>query len=71
MGGRVLAKALDPMLGEGDAGRRFLLGYGARHGAMWRSFLVSIEGVAASSPACHSMTGAANDTFAAFEAWLT
>jgi heme oxygenase (biliverdin-IX-beta and delta-forming) len=68
LGGRALARAVAPLLGDGVAGRRFLLGYGERHGAMWRAFTDALE---TAPPAQHvAMTDAAAATFAAFERWL-
>lgn len=68
LGGRMLAAAVAPLLGGTDAGRRFLLGYGDRHGAMWRAFVAAIEDV---PPSRHDgMVAAAVATFAAFERWF-
>jgi len=65
LGGRTLAQAVAPMLGSGLDGRRFLLGYGDRHGMMWREFVNALEVV---PPTRHSeLADAAIATFAAFE----
>ncbi len=68
LGGRTLAKAVEPLLGSTINGRRFLLGYGDRHGAMWRAFTDALETVP--EPRHARMAEAALATFAAFERWL-
>lgn len=71
LGGRQLARALDGVLpGNGD-GRRFLLGHGAKHGAMWRACCDAIELCGGAEPALAEMIRGADATFAAFEAWFT
>lgn len=70
LGGQQLARALDAILPPGADGRRFLLGHGAQHGAMWRACCAAIE-VAGASPAPRAaMIEGALATFAAFEAWF-
>ncbi len=71
LGGRQLAQALDGALPPGEAGRRFLLGHGARHGAMWRDFCAAIERCGAEPRARAAMIAGAAATFAAFEAWFS
>jgi heme oxygenase len=71
LGGRQLAQALDGALPAGDVGRRFLLGHGARHGAMWRDFCAAIERCGAEPGARAAMIAGAAATFAAFEAWFS
>lgn len=68
LGGRALARAVAPLLGDGLAGRRFLLGYGDGHGAMWREFVNALEMV--TSTRYGELTEAALATFAAFECWM-
>jgi len=68
LGGRVLAQAVRPLLGEAEAGRRFFL-VGGRPGA-WRACLDTMDRMASDAAARRRMIGAAEDTFAAFEVWL-
>ncbi|WP_137181335.1 biliverdin-producing heme oxygenase [Roseomonas sp. AR75] len=71
LGGRQLARALDGLLPPGEDGRRFLLGHGARHGAMWRDFCGALERCGADLAARDAMIAGAIATFAAFEAWFS
>ncbi len=43
LGGRVLARSLDHLLGRGEAGRRFLLGHAERHAALWQALCLAVE----------------------------
>jgi len=70
LGGRQLARALDALLPPGPAGRRFLLGHGEEHGAMWRACCAALETCGADPVARAEMLDAAAGTFAAFEAWF-
>jgi heme oxygenase len=70
LGGKVLAYSLEGMLGPGVAGRSFLLGHGAAHGAMWRSFCIALERCAAEPGALAAMAGGAEATFSVFETWF-
>ena len=70
LGGQQLARALDGLLPPGEAGRRFLLGHGARHGAMWRACCAALEACGAGPAGRAEMLAAAVETFAAFEAWV-
>ncbi|MDO9709956.1 biliverdin-producing heme oxygenase [Paracraurococcus lichenis] len=70
LGGRQLARALDGLLPPGEAGRRFLLGHGARHGAMWRACCAALEHCGAEPARRAEMLAAAEATFLAFEAWF-
>jgi heme oxygenase len=70
LGGQQLARALDAILPPGADGRRFLLGYGAQHGAMWRACCAAIETAGASAAPRAAMIEGALATFAAFEAWF-
>lgn len=70
LGGRQLARALDGLLPPGEAGRRFLLGHGARHGEMWRSCCAALDAMGADPAALAEMVAGARDAFAAFEAWV-
>lgn len=69
LGGRVLAQAVAPLLGQGIEGRRFLLGYGEQHGAMWRTFTRTLEAVPQRERV--AMTAAAVATFAVYESWIS
>jgi heme oxygenase len=71
LGGRQLARALQPILPPGLDGRRFLLGHGARHGEMWHGCCAAIERCGTVPQARAEMTQGALATFAAFEAWFT
>jgi heme oxygenase len=73
LGGRLLARALDPLLGppEVSAGRSFLLGHGARHGAMWQALCAALERCGTDLEERAAMSQAATEAFAAFEAWFT
>jgi heme oxygenase len=71
LGGRQLARALDAILPSGEEGRRFLMGHGAQHGAMWRACCDAIEAAGASAVPRAAMIEGALATFAAFEAWFT
>jgi heme oxygenase len=71
LGGRHLARALDPILPPGLDGRRFLLGHGERHGEMWRACCIAIERCGTTPAALAEMVDGALATFAAFEAWFT
>lgn len=70
LGGRHLARALDPLLGEAMAGRHFLLGHGARHGAMWRDCCAAIEACGAEPARRQAMVAGAVEGFLRFEAWF-
>jgi heme oxygenase len=70
LGGRELARALDPLLPAGEEGRRFLLGHGARHQTMWRACCAAVERGGAEPAARAAMIEAALATFAAFETWF-
>lgn len=70
LGGQVLARGLEGLLGPGVAGRAFLLGHGAGHAAMWRSFCDGLERCGAEPGRLALMLEGATGTFAAFEAWF-
>jgi heme oxygenase len=71
LGGRLLARGLDRLLGSGTAGRSFLLGRGARHGALWQSFCLALERCGAEPDGVDGMVGGADMTFTAFERWFS
>ncbi|MEO6380662.1 MAG: biliverdin-producing heme oxygenase [Nitrobacter sp.] len=69
LGGRVLARGLDGLLGSGCAnGRRFLAGDPGQQ-AEWQDLCSSIEAVAADGN-LDDMITAAVETFSAFEFWI-
>ncbi|MGK7866214.1 biliverdin-producing heme oxygenase [Falsiroseomonas sp. E2-1-a20] len=70
LGGQHLARALDGIL-PGEAGRSFLRGYGARHGAMWRECCAAIEACGAEAGRLAAMIAGAEATFASFEGWFS
>ncbi|NGM22379.1 biliverdin-producing heme oxygenase [Roseomonas stagni] len=70
LGGLHLARALDPLLGEAREGRLFLLGHGARHGAMWRECCAAIEACGADPARRQAMTEGAVAGFHGFESWF-
>ncbi len=70
LGGRQLARGLDDLLGQGEPGRRFLLGHGERHGAMWRDCCAAIERCGADPQRLAAMQAGAVAAFQAFEAWF-
>ncbi len=77
LGGRELGRRLEPVLGPlglpEPEGRRFLLSYGARQGAMWRQFCAVLERVASGFGAAEheEMQTAARNVFLLLEQWLT
>ncbi|WP_439549350.1 biliverdin-producing heme oxygenase [Falsiroseomonas sp.] len=71
LGGLHLARALDPLLGDAAEGRRFLLGHGARHGAMWRECCAAIEACGADPVRRRAMVAGAVEGFHRFEDWFS
>lgn len=71
LGGRELARRLDHLLPQGSAdGRRFLLGHGPNHGAMWREFCAALELCGDTPERRAEMTAAALAAFAVFGDWF-
>lgn len=71
LGGRELARRLDHLLpADSTAGRRFLSGHGARHGAMWREFCAALDRCGDTPERRADMIAAALAAFAAFGAWF-
>jgi heme oxygenase len=71
LGGLHLARALGPLFGAETAeGRRFFLGYGERHGAMWRSFLSELEQSVTTVDEEVAVIEGALRTFEIFETWM-
>jgi heme oxygenase len=67
LGGTIMARALDPLLGVGClAGRRFLTP-GPKAAAQWRACLDAVEATAVDSAALDDMIEGAVATFAIFE----
>ncbi len=71
LGGRELARGLDPLLGKDvTQGRQFFIGRGAITGESWRSYLAQVS-AASPEPSAHAeIVRGATGTFAAFENWL-
>jgi heme oxygenase len=69
LGGRLLSRALDPLLGtDNQLGRRFLAGCNGAD-LQWRQCCIAIEQATAGGHWNDMLTGA-NATFAALEGWL-
>jgi heme oxygenase len=72
LGGQVLAKRLDALLGHGGvAGRRFFIGRGTATAFGWRSFLAELHAFDSQAASRGALVQAAADTFGAFEHWLS
>ena len=75
LGGVQMARALAPMLAAqgagGSDGRRFFLGHGQSHGAMWRGFLAKLEEAAADPADSRRIVAGAQRTFGVFEDWMS
>ena len=61
---------LDHLLPPGEPGRRFLLGHGERHGAMWRECCAALRQAGAVPATLAGMLAGAQEAFAEFEAWF-
>jgi heme oxygenase len=70
LGGRLLARGLDRLLGPGAAGRRFLLAGTDPARPAWRDVRAAIDRCAAAPGALGAMTEAATCAFAAFGVWF-
>lgn len=71
LGGVHIARALAPVCASLDGGgRAFFLGYGERHGAMWRAFLDQLDAAATSDAQEARIIEGATSTFLAFELWM-
>jgi heme oxygenase len=71
LGGRQLARNLDPLLGSCvTEGRRFFLGRGSSTTAGWNLFLAQLTAAGSTSVARHEIVEAAVTTFSIFEEWL-
>ena len=72
LGGQELGRGLDHLLGAGAPdGRRFFAGRGSATGEGWKRFLAVLSAASADPTATAEIVGAAVDTFAVFEKWLT
>lgn len=72
LGGRVLGRQLDPLLGRSDLdGRSFFLNGGEDSGAQWRFFVAQLEHSLPTSVERQAAATAALTTFAQFEKWMT
>ena len=71
LGGVQIARALQAVVAEPNGrGRRFYLGYGDRHGAMWRAFLERLESLADRPRDAAAAMRSAVSAFERFEAWM-
>lgn len=71
IGGLVLARGLDALLGRGTVlGRTFLLGDGIHAGKAWTSFLEELERGLNTMIAWQDAEVDAQETFRAFEVWM-
>ena len=71
LGGVHIARALAPILRANCTdGRRFWLGYGEKHGVMWRDFLAELSHAAFDATIAQEIVDTAIATFACFEAWM-
>jgi heme oxygenase len=70
LGGRLLARGLDRLLGPGPAGRRFLLAGTQPGRPAWRDVRAALDRCAAAPGALAAMTEAADAAFAGFGAWF-
>lgn len=72
LGGGVLAKGLDALLGVGVAeGRRFFTGRGRGTAEAWNAYLARLTAASTEPAAQAGIVEAATETFAVFEQWLT
>lgn len=71
LGGVHIARALSSLFdGEGGEGRKFFLGYGAAHGAMWRGFLHQLDVLSGDQAREAQAIEGAVRTFVDFEGWM-
>lgn len=68
LGGRVIARSLDPLLGGGDWGRSFFSGT-PDNGRLWREVCDALEAADAAGHR-HEIVDAARATFEQFETWM-
>jgi heme oxygenase len=71
LGGRHLARSLEPLLGSaGNAGRRFFLGRGAETTPAWNAFLARMTSSARTMAEHRETVAAAVRTFSIYQEWL-
>jgi heme oxygenase len=71
LGGLQIGRSLKGRFsGESDEGRRFFLGRGDRHGALWGEFVARLETLAGRPQSCDEAVAASLATFSAFERWM-
>jgi heme oxygenase len=71
LGGRHLARTLDPLIGStGTAGRRFFLGRGADTTTAWNAFLARMTSSTRTPAARSEAVAAAVTTFSIFQDWM-
>lgn len=71
LGGLHIARALSGLFeGAEGEGRKFFLGYGAAHGAMWRGFLEQLDHMTGQEACETEAIEGAVRTFADFERWM-
>ena len=71
LGGRHIARALAGLFeGAEGEGRKFFLGYGAAHGAMWRGFLEQLDLLTGDEAREAEAIEGAVRTFEDFESWM-
>jgi heme oxygenase (biliverdin-IX-beta and delta-forming) len=71
LGGLQIARALKSVVGlDASEGRRFFLGYGARHAGMWQEFLNQLERCINGPADEIDAAAGATMTFLAFESWM-
>ena len=71
LGGRLLCRGLDQLLGASHAdGRRFFAGHGADTGTAWAAVMDRIAAMGAEPVGRAAMISAATETFEVFENWL-
>ena len=71
LGGLHIARALGSLFdGVDGEGRKFFLGYGAAHGAMWRGFLEKLDAFSGDEAREAAAVEGAVRTFADFESWM-
>ncbi len=71
LGGVQIGRSLKARFGdERDEGRRFFLGRGERHGALWGEFVTRLETLAERPQSCDDAVAASLATFTEFERWM-
>ena len=71
LGGRLIARALDPLLGPGcDGGRRFFLGTPSAAGVEWRAFVTELDATLIDRASRRDASISALATFRLFQDWF-